>query len=53
MPVPPMDVIESMGKNLIAEHDTSVQSCDKILRSFICETDRGSKRYFERIASAG
>ena len=53
MPVPPMDVIEAMGKNLIAKHDTSVQSCDKILRSFISETDRGSKRYSERIASAG
>lgn len=53
MPVPPIDTIEAMGKRLIAEHDTSVESCERILRSFIREKDRGSQNHFERIASAG
>ena len=35
MPVPPMSVIESMGKELIAARDMSETSCDKILRSYL------------------
>ena len=52
MPVPPITTIEEMGKALIASHDTSEQSCDKILRSFIYEKDRRSERNIERAASA-
>ena len=52
MPVPPITTIEKMGKALIASHDTSEQSCDKILRSFIHEKDRGSEKNIERATSA-
>lgn len=35
MPVPPMSIIETMGKKLIAERDMSEESCDMILRSYL------------------
>jgi adenine-specific DNA-methyltransferase len=35
MPVPPMSIIESMGKELIRTKDMSETSCDSILRSYI------------------
>jgi adenine-specific DNA-methyltransferase len=35
MPVPPMNVIESMGKKLIGTKDMSETACDSILRSYI------------------
>ena len=35
MPVPSMDVIEAMGKELIAAHDMSEPVCDSILRGYI------------------
>lgn len=35
MPVPPMRVIEAMGKELIRVRDMSEESCDNILRSYI------------------
>ena len=35
IPVPPIDIIEEMGKKLISIHDTSEGSCDIILRSYI------------------
>jgi len=35
MPVPPMSIIETMGKELIRVKDMSVKSCDNILRSYI------------------
>ena len=35
MPVPPMNMIEAMGKALIRSKDMSEASCDNILRSFI------------------
>lgn len=35
MPVPPMSVIESMGKDLIRVRDMSEESCDNILRNYI------------------
>ena len=35
MPVPPMDLIEAMGKELIRQHDYSEISCDRILRSYL------------------
>lgn len=35
MPVPPMSIIETMGKELIHVQDMSVESCDNILRSYI------------------
>lgn len=35
MPVPPMNVIESMGKELIRVRDMSEESCEHILRSYI------------------
>lgn len=53
MPVPPLAIIEAMGKELIRLHDTSEESCDNILRSFIHGKSRGSENNFERIASAG
>lgn len=52
MPVPPLAVIEEMGKELIRRHDTSEEGCDSILRSFIYEQNRGSKDDLKRIASA-
>ncbi len=35
MPVPPMDMIEAMGKELIRTMDMSEATCDNILRSYI------------------
>lgn len=35
MPVPPMSVIEEMGKELIRVKDMSEGSCDNILRSYL------------------
>ena len=35
MPVPPMDTIEKMGKELIRVRDMSETTCDNILRSYI------------------
>ena len=35
MPVPPLRVIEAMGKELILVRDMSEESCDNILRSYI------------------
>lgn len=35
MPVPPMSIIESMGKELIQKKDMSEESCDMILRSYL------------------
>ena len=52
MPVPSRETIEEMGKKLIAEHDTSVEMCDRIIRSFISEKDRRSQSNLERVASA-
>lgn len=52
MPVPPLESIERMGKELIKLRDMSEAGCDQILRSFIYEQNRGSKRNTERAASA-
>jgi len=35
MPVPPLSIIEAMGKELIKVRDMSEKSCDNILRSYI------------------
>lgn len=35
MPVPSMEVIEAMGKELIAAHDMSEPVCDRILKGYI------------------
>ena len=35
MPMPPMSIIEAMGKRLIAVKDMSENSCDTILRSYL------------------
>lgn len=35
MPVPPMNIIEEMGKELIRIRDMSEASCDNILRSYV------------------
>ncbi len=35
MPVPSIDVIEAMGKELIAAHDMSEHVCDRILRGYV------------------
>lgn len=52
MPVPPLEIIEQMGKALIKSRDMTEARCDQILRSFIYEQNRGSKRDTKRIASA-
>lgn len=52
MPVPPLESIELMGKELIRSKDMTETGCDQILRSFIYEQNRGSKRDTERVASA-
>ena len=52
MPVPPLESIERMGKELIKLRDMTETGCDQILRSFIYEQNRGSKRDTERVASA-
>ena len=51
MPVPPLESIERMGKELIKSRDMTEPGCDQILRSFIYEQNRGSKRDTKRIAS--
>ncbi len=51
MPVPPLESIERMGKELIRLRDMTEAGCDQILRSFIYEQNRGSKRDTERVAS--
>lgn len=53
MPVPSLESIERMGKELMKLRDMTEAGCDKILRSFIYEQTRGSKRNTERVASAG
>lgn len=35
MPVPSMDIIEAMGKKLLAAHDMSEAVCDRILRGYV------------------
>ena len=35
MPVPPLSIIESMGKELITKRNMSEESCDAILRSYL------------------
>lgn len=35
MPVPPISIIEAMGKKLIRLHNMSVQSCDAILEEYV------------------
>ena len=35
MPIPPMNTIEAMGRELIRARDMSETSCDKILRSYL------------------
>lgn len=35
MPVPSIDIIEEMGKKLIAAHDMSETVCDRILRGYV------------------
>lgn len=52
MPVPPLKSIELLGKELIKLRDMTEMGCDKILRSFIYEQNRRSKRDTERVASA-
>lgn len=52
MPIPPLEIIEQMGKELIELRDMTEAGCDQILRSFIYEQSRGSKRDTERVASA-
>ncbi|MBP3366044.1 MAG: Eco57I restriction-modification methylase domain-containing protein [Treponema sp.] len=52
MPVPPLEIIELMGKELIESKDMTESSCDTILRNFIYEQNRRSERDTERIASA-
>ena len=52
MPVPSMDIIESMGQELIKVRDMSESSCDRILRSFINEQNDRSQSNIERIGNA-
>ena len=52
MPVPPLDIIEAMGRELISAHDMSEQCCDQILRSFFYGLNAGSENYIKRITSA-
>ena len=52
MPVPPLESIELLGKELIKLRDMTEMGCDKILRGLIYEQSRGSERNTERIASA-
>lgn len=35
MPVPPIDIIESMGRELLKIHDMSEAACDKILENYL------------------
>lgn len=52
MPIPPIDIIEKMGKELIKTKDLSENSCEKILRSFIYEQNRRSENDINRIECA-
>ena len=52
MPVPSIDTIESMGKELIQIRDMSESVCEQILRRHIYEQDDGSQSHTKRIASA-
>ena len=52
MPVPPINIIEAMGKELIRLRDMSEKVCDQILRSFIYEQNTGNKDDIERVTSA-
>lgn len=52
MPIPPLDAIEAMGKELLSVRDMSEKGCDQILRSFIYEQNAGSESNIERITSA-
>lgn len=52
LPVPPLESIELMGKELIKSGNMTEEGCDQILRSFIYEQNRRSKRDTERVASA-
>lgn len=52
MPVPPLETIEAMGKELMGIRDMSEEVCDQILRRFIYEQDRGSQNHLTRVASA-
>ena len=51
MPIPCLESIESIGKELMQSKNLTEENCDKILRSFIHEQDRRSKRNIEDIAS--
>ena len=51
MPVPPLDIIETMGSEIIRVQDMSESTCDQILRSFIYEQNNGYKGNIGRIAS--
>lgn len=52
MPVPPIDIIEDMGRELIKTHNMSEDICDMILRRYIYGEDRRSQINFARVASA-
>ena len=52
MPVPPLETIEAMGKELMRVRDMSEETCNRILRSFSYEQSRGSQSHSERVASA-
>lgn len=52
MPVPPLEMIDSMGQELIRLQDMSEESCDQVLRSFIYGENRRSESNSERVASA-
>lgn len=52
MPVPTLEGIELLGKELIKSRDMTEMGCDKILRRFIYGQNRGSQRNTERITSA-
>ncbi len=52
MPVPPLECIKQMGQALMKSQDMTETGCDKIMRSFIYEQNRGSKADIERASSA-
>lgn len=52
MPVPSVDIIEAMGKELIQIRDMSEKVCDQILRSYIYEQSSRNQSHVSRIASA-
>ena len=53
MPVPPIDIIEAMGRELIKEHDMSEGVCDMIIGRYIHGKDRRGRENITSIASAG